>query len=42
MVLGLPRGKDGELSHATVKRSICDEEGRRVGRAHANPMLDSR
>ncbi len=28
--------------HATVRKRVCDEDGRPVGIAHSNPMLDSR
>ena len=42
MEVGLPRGPDGELHHARVKRRIVDEEGRPTGVAHTNQMLDTR
>ena len=42
MELAMPRGGEGEMLHATVKRRLMDEEGLPVGRAHHNPLLDSR
>ena len=40
--IGLPRGDDDELQHATVKRRKTDNEGNPLGQAHNNPILDSR
>ena len=40
--LGLPRGTDGELHHATVKQRRVDENGNPIGSPHKNPILDSR
>ena len=42
MELGLPRGTDGELHHATVKRRRVDDDGNPIGSSHKNPILDSR
>ena len=41
MEVGLPRGMDGELQHATVKRRALDVDGKPYGTAHNNPLLDS-
>ena len=42
MEVDMPRGSDGELQHAKVKRRAVDDEGRPIGVAHNNPLLDSR
>jgi hypothetical protein len=42
MELAMPRGDEGEMVHATVKRRLMDEEGLPVGRPSLNPLLDSR
>ena len=42
MQLGLPRGPDDELMHATVKRRAIDVEGRPLGVANKNSILDTR
>jgi len=42
MEIGLPRGPDGELQHATVRRRLTTDEGVPIGRAHSNPLMDSR
>ena len=42
MELGLPRGPDDELLRAKVKRRAVDLDGNPVGRAHDNPLLDTR
>ena len=42
MELGLPRGPDGELQHAVVKRRRLGENGNPIGIANNNPLLDSR
>ena len=42
MKVGLARGPEGELRHATVKRRAVDDEGRPLGVAHSNPLLDMR
>jgi hypothetical protein len=42
MERGLPRGEDGELAFAQVKRRAVDVEGRPIGRLSSNPILDSR
>ena len=38
----MPRGTDGEIEHATVKRREVDVSGQPIGFANSNPMLDSR
>jgi hypothetical protein len=40
--IGLPRGADGELIHAKVKRRAVDVNGDPVGVSNNNPLLDSR
>ena len=43
MEFSLARGGEGEtVQHATVRRQLNDEEGKPVGYAHTNPLLDSR
>ena len=42
MEIGLPRGDDGELHHAIVKRRKLDADGNSIGKSHTNPLLDSR
>jgi hypothetical protein len=42
MELALPRGADGEMIHGRVTKRMRDEEGRPIGTAHDNPLLDSR
>jgi hypothetical protein len=42
MELGLPHGSDGNLIHATVKRRALDVDGNPIGKAHKNPLLDTR
>ncbi|KAI2500086.1 Reverse transcriptase (RNA-dependent DNA polymerase) [Fragilaria crotonensis] len=42
MELALPRGDDGEMIHGRVTKRMRDEEGRPIGTAHNNPLLDSR
>ena len=42
MEIGLPRGEDGALEHATVKRRKLDDEGNPIGKSNANIILDSR
>ena len=42
MEIGLPRGTDGELQFATVKREVLDTEGRSLGKSNNNPILDCR
>ena len=41
MEVGLPRGEDGEIERATVKKRVVDVEGKPVGKPHSNPLLDS-
>ena len=42
MEVGMPRGDDDNLVHATVKRRVTDEEGNPIGKANKNPILDNR
>eukprot|EP00978_Attheya_sp_CCMP212_P042528 scaffold260524_cov34-Attheya_sp.AAC.1 len=43
MELGIPRGDaDDELEFAKVTKRAKDDEGNSIGRAHTNPLLDSR
>ena len=42
MEIGLPRGADGEIMRATVKRRAVDADGRPIGVASSNPMTDTR
>ena len=42
MEIGLPRGDDDNLMHATVKRRVVDDDGVPIGKANKNPILDSR
>jgi hypothetical protein len=42
MEFSLARGGECELVNATVRRRLNDEEGKPIGYAHANPLLDSR
>ena len=42
MELGLPRGPDDELRHATVKLIIKDNEGLPIGKVNNNSLVDSR
>lgn len=42
MEIGLPRGPDGELQHAVVKRRAVDDHGVPIGNANTNPLLDTR
>ncbi|KAI2502896.1 Reverse transcriptase (RNA-dependent DNA polymerase) [Fragilaria crotonensis] len=42
MEMALSRDADGALVHATVRRRVRDEDGKPVGIAHTNPLLDSR
>lgn len=42
MELGMPRGADGDLERATVKRRAIDVDGKPIGVAHKNPFLDTR
>ncbi len=42
MELALPRGDDGERVHARVTKRMKDNEGRPIGTASNNPLLDSR
>ena len=41
MELALPRGDDGERVHARVTKRMKDNEGRPIGTASNNPLLDS-
>jgi hypothetical protein len=40
MEVGLPRGTDGQLQKAVVKKQIVDKDGRPVGIANNNQLLD--
>eukprot|EP00978_Attheya_sp_CCMP212_P026107 scaffold85161_cov59-Attheya_sp.AAC.2 len=42
MELGIPRGDDDELEFAKVTKRAKDDECNPIGRAHDNPLLDSR
>jgi hypothetical protein len=42
MEMAMSRGAEGELMHATVRKRVRDEDGTPVGRAHTNPLMDSR
>eukprot|EP00978_Attheya_sp_CCMP212_P037515 scaffold177612_cov55-Attheya_sp.AAC.3 len=42
MELGIPRGENDELECAKVTKRAKDDEGNPIGKAHDNPLLDSR
>ena len=42
MEIALPRSEDGQLHAAHVKRRAIDQDGRPIGVANDNPMLDTR
>ena len=42
MQVGLPRGSDGEVEHAVVKRRKTNENGNLIGTAPDNPLTDTR
>ena len=42
MEVGLPRGPDGTIIKARVKKRTTDEAGNTIGKYHTNPLLDSR
>ena len=42
MEMAMTRGVEGELVYATVRKRVRDEDGSPIGRAHDNPLLDSR
>jgi len=42
MEIGLPRGEDGALEHAIVKRRKIDAEGNPIGKSNPDIILDSR
>ena len=42
MELGIPRGREGDMELGTVKRRAVDRDGKPVGKAHTNPLLDHR
>ena len=42
MEVGIPRGEDDNLLHATVKRRVTDQDGNPIGKANKNPILDNR
>jgi hypothetical protein len=42
MELSLARSSDGEMIRAKVRKRLLDDEGKPLGTAHSNPLLDSR
>ena len=42
MEVGLPRGNDGEIYHAMVKRRVIDDYGNPLGVETSNPITDTR
>ena len=42
MQVALVRGVDTELLHATVQGRVHDHDGKPIGIANTNPLLDSR
>ena len=42
MEVALPRGEEGKLEHAIVKKRAVDRDGKPIGVANNNPLLDSR
>ena len=42
MEVGLPRGLDGSLKYAKVKRRVVDIDGVPVGVPHNDPLFDTR
>ena len=42
MEVGLPRGNDGELYHATVKRRTLDDDGKPLGVETPKLITDTR
>ena len=42
MQFSIARGGEGETMHATVRIRVIDSEGQPIGKAHGNPLLDSR
>ena len=42
MELGMPRGPEGQLLHAKVKRRAIDNDGKPLGVASSNPITDTR
>ena len=42
MEVGLPRGPDGELENAVVKKRAVDVDDMPIGKANDNPVLDTR
>ena len=41
MELAMTRGGEGKMMHAREKGRLHDDEGRPIGHAHSNPLLDS-
>ena len=41
MEVSLPRGPNGQLEHATVKRGAIDKDGKPYGVALSTPLLDT-
>ena len=42
MEIGLPRGSDGALEQATIKKRSLDSEGESIGKPNKYKILDSR
>ena len=42
MEVNLPRGKEGEIEYARVKKRALDRDGRPIGKCNKNPILDTR
>ena len=42
MEVGHPRGEDGKLEHAIVKKRAIDVDGNPIGVPNKNPILESR
>jgi hypothetical protein len=42
MEIGLRKGGEDELLRARVRKRALDDEGNPIGRAHSNPLLDTR
>ena len=42
MEIAMPRGEEGQLQHAIVKKRAVDRDGKPIGIANKNPLLDSR
>ena len=42
MEINIPRGVEGEIEHARVKKRALDRDGRPIGKCNKNPILDTR